>query len=116
MQIALLRCWDGWFGRRLGPKGPEIDQDILCFLKECSFYNWQGCELSRHNHDATQENPIANGGQNRGLHLETSEHEGLIELLNGQMAGIPLDNGIGDVEAAMTKHGRNKKPSCKSSC
>lgn len=26
------------------------------------------------------------------------------------------DSGIGEVEAAITKHGRNKRPSCKSSC
>ena len=107
---------DGWFGRWLGQKGPEIDQDIMRVLKTCSVYNKVGSELSRQNHDATQENPIAYRCLNRGLHLETSEPEALIELLNGRMAGIPLDSGIGNVEADITKPGRNKRSSCKSSC
>lgn len=105
-----------WFGGWFGRQGPAIDQNILHFLKTCSVYNGLGYHLSSRNTDATLNNPIAYRQLNIGLHLETSIPERLIELCNERMAGIPLDNGIGDVEADITKHGRNKRPSCKSSC
>ena len=107
---------DGWFGRWLGPKGPEIDQDILRFLKVCSLFDSHGCELSSQNHDASPEKPIAFGRRYTGLHLEIPEPERFIELLNGRMAGISLDAEIGDIATDTTKHGRNRRPSCKSSC
>lgn len=103
-------------GRWLGPKGPEIDQGILSFLKVCSLFDRHGCKISSQNHDATPEKPIACGPRYTGLHLETPEPERLIELCNKHMEEIPLDGGIGNVEPAMKKPWRNKKPSCKSSC
>lgn len=107
---------NGWLGRWLGPKGPEIDQDILCFLKTCSLFGSHGHKLGSQNHDASPEKPIAHGRRYTGLHLETSVPEALIELLNGRMAGIPLDTEIGDIETDTAKHERNRRPSCKSSC
>ncbi len=107
---------NGWFGGWLGRQGPAIDQDILHFLMTCSVYNGFGYHISSRNGDATLNNPIAYGQFNRGLHLETSDPEGLIVLCNERMAGIHLDSGIGNVEADITKHRRNRKSTCRSSC
>lgn len=107
---------NGWFGEWLGRLGPEVDQNIIHFLKTCSVYNGLGFHLSSRNVDATLKNPIAFGRLYTGLHLETPEPEGLIDLCNERMTGLSLDNEIGEAKAAITKHRRNKRPSCKSSC
>ncbi|MBI4680556.1 MAG: hypothetical protein HY753_04955 [Nitrospirae bacterium] len=99
---------NGWFGRL----GPEVDQNIIHFLKTCSVYNGRGVHLSSRNVDATLKNPIAFGRLYTGLHLQTPEPEGLIDLCKG----LSLDNEIGEAKAAITKHRRNKRSSCKSSC
>lgn len=75
----------GWLGRWLGSKGPEIDEDILVFLKECPVYGKKGL-LSRQNTTATIGSPIAHGRLYRGLHLETNDPEKLIRLCDLRMA------------------------------
>lgn len=81
---------DRWRGRWLGKYGPEIDDEILTFLKTCSVHGEKG-QLSARNTYATLAIPMAHHGQRgflyRGLHLETDQAETLIELCNSRMKG-----------------------------
>jgi len=81
---------DNWQGRWLGVHGPEIDDQILSFLKKCSIYGAKGL-LSNQNIDATLRTPIAYGGLYRGLHLETSQPEALLALMGTRMGAKPTD-------------------------
>jgi hypothetical protein len=64
----------GWQGRWLGPWGPEIDAEILAFLRTCSVHGASGC-LSPQNRDATLQNRVAHGHLYTGLHFETDQAE-----------------------------------------
>ena len=76
-----------WRGRWLGKYGPEIDDEILAFLRTCSVHGVKG-QLSARNTDATLVIPMAHRGP-RGflyrVHLETNEAETLIELCDVRM-------------------------------
>ena len=78
---------DRWRGRWLGKYGPEIDNELLKFLKTCSVHGAKG-QLSSRNTYATLAIPLAHRGQ-RGylyrVHLETDQAETLIELCNSRM-------------------------------
>ena len=78
-----------WQGRWLGVYGPEVDDEILSFLKTCSVHG--ASLLSKQNIDATLHRPIAYGGRSIGLHLETNKPEALLELLGARMAAKPND-------------------------
>ena len=73
-------------GRWLGEYGPEVEEEMLTFLRTCSVHGEVG-KLSENNLDGTIRNPIARGGLYRGLHLETDEPEQLIALCQIRMAG-----------------------------
>lgn len=80
-----------WCGRWLGKYGPEIDGEIIAFLKTCSVHGKSG-ELSSRNTYATLVKPVAHRGVSggflyTGLHLETNEAEKLIELCHVRMKG-----------------------------
>lgn len=77
---------NAWLGRWLGPLGPQIDDEILAFLRTCSVHGASGC-LSTRNPDATIDNPVAHGRLYTGLHLETDQAERLLELCAARMAG-----------------------------
>jgi len=88
---AFFVCCDRnrWRGRWLGKYGPEIDDEIVAFLKTCSVH---GKSVSARNTYATLRNPIAYRGPDggllcTGLHSETDEAETLIELCNVRMKG-----------------------------
>jgi hypothetical protein len=83
---------DSWRGRWLGKYGPEIDNDILEFLKRCSVYGRAGL-LAAQNRDATIEKPIRHGGLFTGLHLETDQTESLLRLCTSRMTGVTLLDG-----------------------
>lgn len=77
---------NAWVGRWLGPCGPQIDAEILAFLRTCSVHGASGC-LSARNPDATINNPVAHGRLYTGLYLETDQAERLLELCAARMAG-----------------------------
>jgi hypothetical protein len=78
----------GWVGRWLGKNGPEVNDDILQFLKECSVHGPTG-QLSATNSQATLCIPIAYGKLYRGLHLETKWPEDLVALCGGAVTISP---------------------------
>ena len=80
---------EGSRGRWLGRYGPQIDDEILTFLKDCSVHGRAGF-LSPKNKDATKNNPVRHGGLNTGLHLETDEPESLIKLCAACTPGSAL--------------------------
>ena len=86
---------DGDVGRWLGERGPEVDGDILAFLKTCSVHGWSA-QLSGRNRDATVGRPIvhcARGPLCIGLHLETGKPEDLLALCQAytKPQGCPPD-------------------------
>lgn len=74
-----------WRGRWLGKYGPEVDNEILRFLKKCTVHG--KTVGGAQNSDATIEKPIRHGNLYTGLHLETDQAETLIELCNFRMKG-----------------------------
>ena len=80
---------DDWLGRWLGRHGPEIDEEILIFLKTCSVHG--ASRLLIHNINATLSRPIAYGGRSIGLHLETNQPEALIKLCRDRITAKPSD-------------------------
>ena len=78
---AFLVCYppESWLGIWLGKSGPEVNDEILNFLKTCSCHN-QTDKLSNSNEDATTANPIVYKNLYIGLHLETDAPQKLIEL------------------------------------
>jgi len=83
----------GWRGRWLGKYGPEIDDEILRFLKKCSVHG-QASLLSAQNSDATVERPIRHGGLYTGLHLETDHAESLLALCASRIPGMTLLDSV----------------------
>jgi hypothetical protein len=88
-------------GRWLGEFGPEMDEEILHFLKTCSVHGEPG-ELRRTNDDATLQNPIAYRGPSGkflyiGLHLESKRPEVLLRLCEARMAATAEHLVKGDV-------------------
>ncbi len=79
---------DGWLNRWLGRYGPEIDDDMVAFLRGCPVHGRAG-HLADHS-DATTENPVAYGGLYQGLHLETGEPARLLSMCADRMRGIEL--------------------------
>jgi hypothetical protein len=73
-----------WLGRWLGEDGPEIDDELLAFVKTCSVYGVGGLRSAR-NASGIKSKPIRHGGLSRGLHLETRNAEELISLCNVRM-------------------------------
>jgi hypothetical protein len=73
----------GCVGRWLGKGGPEIDNEILNFIKKCPVYG-QSAKGDQTNDAATLQHPIRRKGQKgflyTGLHLETDKPEVLIRL------------------------------------
>lgn len=84
---AFFVCWpqNGCVGRWLGEFGPQVDEEILDFLKTCSVHGQAG-ELRRTNDDATLQNPIAYKRLSTGLHLETNQPDVLLRLCKTRMA------------------------------
>jgi len=80
----------GCVGQWLGKNGPELNQDILDFLRTCSVHGSAG-ELSSRNDDATRQKPIAHGGLYTGLHLETNRPERLVSLCEAAVPTLPED-------------------------
>lgn len=74
-----IGCW-------LGVNGPPVTGGILDFLRTCSVHGKSG-QLSRTNAGATETAPIRYGKLYRGLHLETSAPEELLELLRTALGG-----------------------------
>lgn len=85
----------GWRGRWLGPHGPEIDREILAFLKTCSVHGAPG-RLGRNT--GTRSNPIAWGRLFTGLHLETEQPEQLLKLCAARMRVDDLEGLLESVE------------------
>ena len=79
---------DGWLGRWLGRQGPEIDDELLAFLRTCAVYGQVG-RLSSANRGASKTRPVCHGGLCTGLHLETDNPEGLLDLCRVRLAGAP---------------------------
>lgn len=84
---------DGWRGRWLGKYGPEIDEDILRFLKKCSVHGRAGL-LRAQNNDASVKNPIRHGDLFTGLHLETDQAESLLALCASKVAGTAVPDRV----------------------
>ena len=84
---------DGWRGRWLGRHGPEIDGDILRFLRTCSVHGRAGL-LSERNSGATVDKPIRHGGLFTGLHLETDQAEPLLALCASRVAAETILDGV----------------------
>jgi hypothetical protein len=78
----------GWLNRWLGAAGPEIDDDIVAFLRACAVFGEVGL-LADHS-NATKENPVAHGRLYQGLHLETAEPERLVGMCDNRMRSIVL--------------------------
>ena len=87
---------DGCVGRWLGERGPEVDDEILEFLKTCSVHGVSSC-LAEENTHASRNYPIVHRGPRgllyKGLHLETDAPEVLLALCDArtQLDGHPLD-------------------------
>ncbi len=83
---------DGYVGRWLGERGPEVDDAILRFLKTCSVHGVSVHGTTK-NRDATLNRPIVHGGLCKGLHLETDEPERLLALcqVRPELDGRSLD-------------------------
>jgi hypothetical protein len=96
-----------WRGRWLGPYGPEIDEEILAFLRRCSVHGHSKC-LSTRNTDATLQNPIVYRRLYHGLHLETNEPEVLVEICDARMTSSTLNL---DLERVVTPERRARTDS-----
>jgi hypothetical protein len=93
---AFFECskQEDWQGRWLGLYGPEMNDEILSFLRTCSVHGRAGM-LNKKNIDATLSCPIRHRGPRgflcTGLHLETNQPEALLELLSAQITAKPSD-------------------------
>ena len=83
-RFLILAPARGWRNRWLGKDGPEVDNQILSFLKTCFVYNLSG-RLGLN--DARPSCPIAHGKLYTGLHLETDKPDELIQLIGSRMSG-----------------------------
>jgi len=101
---AFFVCTEGkkWLGRF----GPDIDNEILDFLKGCSVHNKTGM-LKEYNHDTTLANPIAYGRLYTGLHLETDKPKKLMNLINDRLALNPPNFDI--LKAELPRKGLNRR-------
>ena len=101
----------GCVGRWLAEFGPEVDDEILRFLKTCSVHGQPG-ELRRTNDDATLRNPIAYRGPSgkflyTGLHLESNRPKVLLRLCESRMtASVEHLDEI----PVPTRHGTQRHP------
>lgn len=106
---------DGSVGRWLGERGPEIDGEILRFLKSCPLHGWSG-RLSKKNRDATLDYPIVHWGARgplyKGLHLETEKPEVLLALCQKrtELEGRPRDS------VRRLSPAEERTPTCRSCC
>lgn len=69
---------DGWQNRWLGPAGPEVDDELAEFFRECAVHGAAGWLADRST--GTKQNPVAHEGLFTGLHLETDEPQHLLTL------------------------------------
>jgi len=111
---AFFVCGDrvDWQGRWLGKRGPEIDDEILSFLKTCSVHKVN--LLSKQNKDAIISDPIRHRGPkgfgNIGLHLETSQPEALLELMGARTTAKASD--LDRLPLPQPSTGRSGGPRC----
>ena len=113
---------EGCIGRWLGERGPEVDEQVLRFLKTCSVHGASG-PLSRKNSHATLKCPVVHmdhgGLLYKGLHLETAEPEAIVRLCQERTRpeGEPSDRAPRIPVAEQRALGcgtRNKTRACRS--
>lgn len=102
---------DGILGKWLGLNGPELNDNIMKILQSSSVHGKSG-ELCTQNSEATKKNPVRHGDLFTGLHLETTEHENLVNLCRELSTSALPSSKYQASETKQKKMGRPNKRSC----